>query len=149
MDIMGLSKRMFDHLGQMSTKKTNQPQEVTKPQPAENKDQVLTGSLSQQLKQIAQRFDVNSLPVSDVLPLQQALKESGLVNDQQVRAQGLLTQLAYHHYDTGPMNVETALQEHMGRLKERPTVLADHKESQHLLNVVKNLQSARQNSHAA
>lgn len=149
MDIMGLSKRMFDHLGQMSPKRTDASNTTTATDQTAKSTQVLTGSVSQQLQQIAQRFDVKSLNVSDIIPLQQALKDSGLISETQVRAQGMLTQMAYHHYESGPMNLENALQEHMGRMKERPTVLADHRESQHLMNIIKNLQSARAEIDAA
>ncbi|EAT12745.1 hypothetical protein HF888_13300 [Bermanella marisrubri] len=149
MDIMGLSKRMFDHLGQMSPKRAEATNTTSAIDQSAKPTQVLTGSISQQLQQIAQRFDVRSLEVSDVIPLQQALKDSGLINDTQVRAQGMLTQMAYHHYESGPMNLESSLQEHVGRMRERPTVLADHRESQHLMNIIKNLQSARAEIDAA
>lgn len=150
MDIMGLSKRMFDHLGQMSNKRS-EPSSASQAIDTRHAQasKVLTGSMSQQLQQIAERFDVKSLPVSDIIPLQQALKDSGLVTETQVRAQGMLTQMAFHHYESGPMNLESSLQEHMGRMQERPTVLADHRESQHLMNVIKNLQSARAEIDAA
>jgi len=151
MDIMGLSKRMFQHLGQMSSNSTKETSKVAY-QGNESRQTApvqLQGSLSQRLQQVAAEYDVSALNISEVLPLQSRLVESGLIQANQVRAQGLITQMAYKHQSMGPMNLEAALEDHIGELAQRSSVLADHKESKHLLNVVRNLISARQEQNNA
>jgi hypothetical protein len=142
MDIMGLSKRMFHQLGQLTA-----PEQVAKSQPIEN-NTAHSGQgispLSERLDKLAREFDVKSMPVSELVNLQESLRDSGFIQENQVRAQGLLPQLAYHHYQAGPMDIEAALEEHLGRLKDQPAVLADYQEGNHVLNVVRNLASARQ-----
>jgi hypothetical protein len=142
MDILGLSKRMFHQLGQLTA-----PEPVAKSQAAENGD-VHSGqgisSLSERLDKLAREFDVKSMPVSELVNLQESLRDSGFIQESQLRAQGLLPQLAYHHYQAGPMDIEVALEEHLQRLKDQPAVLADYQEGNHVLNVVRNLASARQ-----
>lgn len=151
MDIMGLSKRMFQHLGQMSSNSTKENSKVAHQgnDVAQSSPIQLQGSLSQRLQQVASEYDVTALNISDVLPLQSRLVESGLIQPNQVRAQGLITQMAYKHQTLGPMNLESALESHIEELAQRTSVLADHKESKHLLNVVRNLISARQEQNNA
>lgn len=133
---------MFHQLGQLTA-----PEPVAKSQAAENGD-VHSGqgisSLSERLDKLAREFDVKSMPVSELVNLQESLRDSGFIQESQLRAQGLLPQLAYHHYQAGPMDIEVALEEHLQRLKDQPAVLADYQEGNHVLNVVRNLASARQ-----
>jgi len=148
MDILGLPKRMFQHFEQMTHVEKGQATEATT-------TKTLTVDFSQtpmseRIAHLANEFDVKSLEVKDLIPLQQAMKEAQLIQPHQVRAQGLLTQLAYQHQQTGPMDVESALENHLSQLREKPAVLADYKEGQHVLNMVRNLASARADSmHAA
>ncbi|MEY8205556.1 MAG: hypothetical protein RPR40_10855 [Bermanella sp.] len=142
MDIFGLPKRMFQSLEQMSAPaKTAQPSPLqeTRVNPSQN-----MSSLGERLDSLARQFDLKALPVNELRPLQGALMDNGFIADSQVRAQGLLTQLAFRHYQAGPMDVEAALEEHLGRLSEHGAVLADFQEGKHVLNVVRNLVSARQ-----
>ncbi len=142
MDILGLSKQMFHQLGQMGpsekTQQTNVNTEKTAP--------VSPGMspLSERLDNLARQYDLKSMPISELKSLQTSLVDSGFIDPTQVRAQGLLPQLAYHHYEAGPMDVESALEEHLARLKDQPAVLADFNEGKHVLNVVRNLVSARE-----
>ena len=142
MDILGLSKQMFQQLGKLTA-----PDQVNKSQPVENND-ISSGQgispLSERLDKLAREFDVKSMPVSELVNLQESLRDSGFIQESQLRAQGLLPQLAFHHYQAGPMDIETALEEHLSRLKDQPAVLADYQEGNHVLNVVRNLASARQ-----
>ena len=142
MDILGLPKRMFQSLEQMSaTQKSAKASTVKDPSPSQ--PQGMT-PLSERLDNLARQFDLKALPVSELKTLQSSLMDNGFIGDGQVRAQGVLTQLAYHHYQAGPMDVEVALEEHLGRLTEQSSVLADFHEGKHVLNVVRNLVSARQ-----
>ncbi len=148
---MGLPKRMMNQFGQMNKDKVDS---VSNSEPVKsNKPSVSLQSLSsmsERIDHIASEFDVKALPLSDISALQTSLTDSGLIQPTQVRAQGLLTQLAYRHYEAGPMNVEEALEDHVNTLKDKSAVLADHKESKQLLNTVRNLISAReQKIHAA
>jgi hypothetical protein len=149
MDIMGLPKRMMNQFSQMNAAATVAPAQPVSPV----KEPVTLDSLSsmsERINHIASQFDVKALPVSDIASLQTSLKDSGLIQPTQVRAQGLLTQLAYRHYEAGPMDLEKALEEHVGSLKDKSAVLADHKEGKYMLNTVRNLMSAReQQGHAA
>lgn len=146
MDIFGLPKRMMQQFGQMTQVDKAQP--VSKQAPTNNADMALS-SMSERIDYLAQTFDVKALEVKDILPLQSALTENNFIQPHQVRAQGLLTQLAYQHYQAGPMDLENALENHLAGLKEKTSVLADYKEGQHVLNVVRNLASAREPMHAA
>jgi len=146
MDIFGLPKRMMQQFGQMTQVDKAQP--VSKQVPTNNADMALS-SMSERIDYLAQTFDVKALEVKDILPLQSALTENNFIQPHQVRAQGLLTQLAYQHYQAGPMDLENALENHLAGLKEKTSVLADYKEGQHVLNVVRNLASAREPMHAA
>lgn len=148
MDILGIPKRMFQHFDQ--THQVEKSQSIqNQPQAAKAADMALS-SMSERIDYLATQFDVKSLPVHDLIPLQQALKDTQIIQSHQVRAQGLLTQLAYQHQQTGPMDVEAALENHLSHLKDKPAVLADYKEGQHVLNMVRNLASARaQSMHAA
>ena len=149
MDIMGLPKRMLSQFNQMNAAAPISATQATAPV----KEKVSLDSLSsmsERIDLIASEFDVKAMPVSDIASLQTSLKDSGLIQPSQVRAQGLLTQLAYRHYEAGPMDLEKALEEHVGSLKDKSAVLADHKEGKHVLNTVRNLISAReQQNHAA
>ncbi len=142
MDILGLSRRMFDQIGQMSQNAQVRPTEATQAEPKIKPPSAMS-SLSERLDHLAQQFDVKAMPVSELVALQESLTQSGFIGATQVRAQGLLPQLAFHHYQAGPMDVESALEEHIKRLKDQPAVLADYNESKHVLNVVRNLSSAR------
>lgn len=148
MDIMGLPKRMLNQFNQM-----NSPTPVGAVQKVpEAKEKVSLDSLSsmsERINHIASEFDVKALPISEIASLQTSLKDSGLIQPTQVRAQGLLTQLAYRHYETGPIDLEKALEEHVSSLKDKSAVLADHKEGKHVLNTVRNLISAREQQIAA
>ncbi len=146
MDIFGLPKRMMQQFGQMA--QVDKTQAVAKPASAKHNDMALS-SMSERIDYLAQSFNVKALEVKDILPLQSALTENQFIQPHQVRAQGLLTQLAYQHYQSGPMDLENALENHLAGLKDKTSVLADYKEGQHVLNVVRNLASARQASHAA
>lgn len=148
MDIMGLSKRLFDQLGQSANAlKTSRTEKI---QPSEQtSDHSSMSSLTTRLQNVAQQFNVKSLAISELIPLQEALTSQGFIADNQVRAQGLLPQLAYHHYQAGPMDVESALKEHLDRLQNKSTVLADHHEGKHMLNLVRNLASARSQTETA
>lgn len=146
MDIFGLPKRMMQQFGQLTQVDKAQP--VSKQAPTNNADMALS-SMSERIDYLAQTFDVKALEVKDILPLQSALTENNFIQPHQVRAQGLLTQLAYQHYQAGPMDLENALENHLAGLKEKTSVLADYKEGQHVLNVVRNLASAREPMHAA
>ncbi len=142
MDILGLSKQMFQQLGKLAA-----PDQVSKSQPVENSGAPSgqgISPLSERLDKLAREFDVKSMPVSELVNLQESLRDSGFIQESQLRAQGLLPQLAFHHYQAGPMDIETALEEHLKRLKDQPAVLADYQEGNHVLNVVRNLASARQ-----
>jgi len=142
MDILGLPKRMFQSLEQMSA-----PQKTAQSSPLKDTSTLPPQGMSplgERLDSLARQFDLKALPVSELKPLQGSLMENGFIGENQVRAQGLLTQLAYHHYQAGPMDVEAALEEHLGRLSEQGAVLADFQEGKHVLNVVRNLVSARQ-----
>ena len=149
MDIMGLSKRMFQQLGQMKEPQANQAVEQT-PTPAAKIPLDSLSPMGQRIATVAQEFNVKQLPISDIIPLQTRLTDIGLIKTDQVRAQGLLTQLAYKHQQAGPMNVERALESHLEQLNQQGTVLADYQEGKHLLNTIRNLISAReQDTHAA
>lgn len=141
MDIMGMSRRVFEQFGQP---KTNQAPSIKAVEPSAPAKVSANASMSQRLDALAQQFDVKSMPVSELKHLQESLTDSGFIRETQVRAQGLLTQLAYKHYEAGPMDVEAALETHIQNLKEKPAVLADYQEGRHLLNVVRNLVSARE-----
>ncbi len=142
MDILGLPKRMFQSLEQMSapdkTTNTGSVKESATISPQE------MSPLTERLDSMARQFNLKALPVSDLKPLQTSLMQNGFIGDNQVRAQGLLTQLAYHHYEAGPMDVEVALEAHLNRLTDQRAVLADFHEGKHVLNVVRNLVSARE-----
>ncbi|GAA6135676.1 hypothetical protein NBRC116188_24660 [Oceaniserpentilla sp. 4NH20-0058] len=148
MDILGFPKRMMQQFEQMAH--TEKASAVSnKPIKTPAVDMALS-SMSERIDYLSQQFDVKELPVQDLMPLQQSLKDALLIQPHQVRAQGLLTQLAYQHQQTGPMNVEAALETHLSTLKDKPAVLDDYKESQHMLNIIRNLASAREQSmHAA
>jgi len=147
MDILGLPKRMMQQFGQMT--QVDQTQAVKAPQEVSSEDMALS-TMGQRINYLASEYDVKSLDVSDILPLQTALTDHDLIQSHQVRAQGLLTQLAYHHYEAGPMDLEKSLENHLEELKGKPAVLADYQEGKHVLNVVRNLASAReQQTHAA
>ena len=142
MDILGLPKRMFQSLEQMSaTQKTAKAKAVQESPSIQAQE---TAPLTERLDSLARQFDLKALPVSDLKPLQTSLMKNGFIGDNQVRAQGLLTQLAYHHYEAGPMDVEVALEAHLNRLTDQSAVLADFHEGKHVLNLVRNLVSARQ-----
>lgn len=148
MDILGFPKRMMQQFEQMThmEKATAVP---SKPIKTPAVDMALS-SMSERIDYLAQQFDVKALPVQKLMPLQQSLKDTNLIQPHQVRAQGLLTQLAYQHQQAGPIDVEAALETHLSTLKNKPAVLDDYKESQHVLNIVRNLASAREQSmHAA
>lgn len=143
MDIMGLSKRMFQQLG--PTKDTQSSPEVKKPEEIQAKiDLDDLSPMGQRVATVAQEFNVKQLPMPDVIPLQTRLTEVGLIQSNQVRAQGLLTQLAYKHQKAGPINMEKALENHLDHLNQQGTVLADYKEGKQLLNTIRNLISARE-----
>lgn len=148
MDIMGLPMRMLNQFTQM-----NSPSPVVESQAPEatkkNIDINQLSSMSERIHHIANEFNVKSLPVNQVVSLQTSLKEAGIIQENQVRAQGLLTQLAYKHYEAGPMDLEQALEEHVATLKDKSAVLADHKEGKHVLNTVRNLISARDKENSA
>ncbi|MFT5593095.1 MAG: hypothetical protein ACI8SR_001463 [Oceanicoccus sp.] len=147
MDILGLPKRMMQQFEQM-THVESTPTIAPKKEPASS-DMALS-SMGERINYIAREFDVKALEMKDILPLQTALTEYGVIQSHQVRAQGLLTQLAYQHQQTGPMNLEQSLETHLDQLKGKPAVLADYQEGKHVLNVVRNLASARdQQMHAA
>jgi hypothetical protein len=142
MDILGLPKRMFQSLEQMSaSEKTTKTKAVKEAAPVKTSQ---TSPLTERLDSLARQFDLKALPVSELKPLQTSLMQNGFITDSQVRAQGLLTQLAYHHYEAGPMDVEVALEAHLNRLTDQSAVLADFHEGKHVLNVVRNLVSARE-----
>lgn len=149
MDILGLSKRMFSQLGQFSADKTSAAKEKEAATGVHARDTHMLSNSTERLNQLAGRYDIRALPVSDLLPLQQDLMQQGFIGQNQVRAQGLLPQLAYAHYQAGPMDVEQALQNRLDQLSEKPAVLADYQDTQHVLNVVRNLGSARQLQHHA
>jgi hypothetical protein len=147
MDILGLPKRMMQQFGQMT--QVDQTQAVKAPTETKTQDMALS-SMGDRVNYLAREFDVKALNMSDILPLQTALSDHEIIKSHQVRAQGLLTQLAYHHYEAGPMDLEKALETHLEELKGKPAVLADYQEGKHVLNVVRNLASAReQQTHAA
>lgn len=141
MDIMGISKRVFEQFGQLKSAPAAHVKAAEPDLPAKASRHA---SMSQRLDALAIQFDVKSMPVSELKHLQESLTDSGFIKQTQVRAQGLLTQLAYKHYEAGPMDVEAALENHIQNLKEQPAVLADYQEGRHLLNVVRNLVSARE-----
>ena len=148
MDIMGLPKRMLNQFSQLNSPATITATQAT----AGTKEKVSLDSLSsmsERINHIASEFDVKALPISEIASLQTSLKDSGLIQPTQVRAQGLLTQLAYRHYEAGPIDLEKALEDHVGSLKDKSAVLADHKEGKHVLNTVRNLISAREQQIAA
>ena len=142
MDILALPRRMFQEFGQMNSEAVNKTAQVDKSAPAKQHDAL--SSVGERINALAEQFNVKALPVSEIMPLQKALTDTGLVNSSQVRAQGLLTQLAYQHQKTGPMDLEGALEDHLQGLKEKPAVLADYQEGRHVLNLVRNLSSARE-----
>lgn len=145
MDIMGLSRRLFDQIGQTANAATEAVKKTAPVETKESPDTIQeTTVLTERLHELAEQYDVKSLAVSDLIPLQEDLKQQGFIGSEQVRAQALLPQLAYHHYEAGPMDVESALQDHLQRLQDKPAVLADFQDSKHLLNVIRNLSSARQ-----
>ena len=147
MDILGLPKRMMQQFGQMT--QVNQTQSVKAPNETKQPDMALS-SMGDRINHLAKSFDVKALSVSEILPLQTALTDHNIIQSHQLRAQGLLTQLAYHHYEAGPMDLEKSLENHLAELKGKPAVLADYQEGKHVLNVVRNLASAReQQMHAA
>lgn len=147
MDILGLPKRMMQQFEQMA--QVNPSQSVAATQETKTQDMALS-SMGERINYLAREFDVKALNVSEILPLQTALTEHNLIQSHQVRAQGLLTQLAYHHYEAGPMDLEASLKTHLDELKDKPAVLADYQEGKHVLNLVRNLASAReQQMHAA
>lgn len=147
MDIMGLSRRLFDQIGQTANAATEVVKKTAPSDaPAPNRQQPL---LTERLRDLAQQFNVKSLPINDLIPLQQALKDQGFIHSNQVRAQALLPQLAYHHYESGPMDVEEALEHHLQRLQNKPSVLADYQDTKHMLNTIRNLSSARQHVSSA
>lgn len=147
MDILGLPKRMMQQFEQMT--QVENAQAVTSKKETAAPDMALS-SMGERINYIAREFDVKALQMKDLLPLQTALTEHGIIQSHQVRAQGLLTQLAYQHQQTGPMDLETSLETHLEQLKGKPAVLADYQEGKHVLNVVRNLASARdQQMHAA
>ena len=92
---MGLPKRMMNQFGQMNKDKVDS---VSNSEPVKsNKPSVSLQSLSsmsERIDHIASEFDVKALPLSDISALQTSLTDSGLIQPTQVRAQGLLTQLA-------------------------------------------------------
>ena len=142
LDFLAMPKRMFHQLGQMNAAPQAQAvNKVDKPISIKNSDAL--SPMGERINAIAEQYDVKSLPIAEVMPLQQALTDTGLVRSSQVRAQGLLTQLAYQHQKTGPMDLESALEDHLQGLKEKPAVLADYQEGKHVLNLVRNLSSAR------
>jgi len=145
---MGLPKRMLNQFNQLSSAAPAAP---SKPADAPIKKMTIDSMspMSDRINHIANEFDVKALAIQDVGALQATLKESGIIQPNQVRAQGLLTQLAYKHYESGPMDLEKALEEHISTLKDKSAVLADHKEGKHVLNMVRNLISAREQNHAA
>ena len=148
MDIMGLPKRMLNQFSQLNSPATITATQAT----ADTKEKVSLDSLSsmsERINHIASEFDVKALPISEIASLQTSLKDSGLIQPTQVQAQGLLTQLAYRHYEAGPIDLEKALEDHVGSLKDKSAVLADHKEGKHVLNTVRNLISAREQQIAA
>jgi len=148
MDILGIPKRMFQHFEQMTHVEKGQATSTT--QGLTPKVDLALTPMSERISHLASEFDVKSLEVKDLIPLQQAMKDAQLIQPHQVRAQGLLTQLAYQHQQVGPMDLESALESHLSHLKEKPAVLADYKEGQHVLNMVRNLASARRDAmHAA
>lgn len=148
MDIMGLSRRLFDQLGQTATAaKTTRAEKVKADDSTATSTQ--SSALTARLQDVAQKYNVKSLAISDLIPLQEELKNQGFIGESQLRAQGLLPQLAYHHYESGPMDVEVALKDHLGRLQEKPAVLADHHEGRHMLNLIRNLASARPETETA
>lgn len=142
MDILALPRRMFQEFGQMNSEAVNKTTQADKAAPAKQHDAL--SSVGERINALAEQFNVKALPVSEIMPLQKALTDTGLVNSSQVRAQGLLTQLAYQHQKTGPMDLEGALENHLQGLKEKPAVLADYQEGRHVLNLVRNLSSARE-----
>ncbi len=142
MDILGLPKRMFAQFEQISG--TEKASKVSPVNESKTPKIDALSPLSERLDTLARQFDLKALPVSELKDLQTSLLQSGFIGTGQVRAQGLLPQLAYHHYQAGPMNVENALQEHLQRLTDQPAVLADFNEGKHVLNVVRNLISARE-----
>lgn len=148
MDIMGLPKRMLNQFNKMNSGPVSSPHNIAEPQEAKRPIDSLS-SMSERIAHIATEFDVKALAVQDIMALQTSLKESGIIQSNQVRAQGLLTQLVYKHYEAGPMDLEKALQEHVDTLKDKPAVLADHKEGKHMLNTIKNLISAREHHNTA
>jgi hypothetical protein len=149
MDIMGLPKRMLGQFNQMNATAPVAPSQAVDT-PKEKITLNALSSMSERISHIASEFNVKALEVKDIAPLQASLKDAGIIQANQVRAQGLLTQLAYKHYEAGPMDLEKALEEHVNTLKDKPAVLADHQEGKHVLNTVRNLISAReQQTHAA
>lgn len=145
MDIMGLSRRLFDHLGASSGPQANAGVTRSKLDEEANATTLTdVSALTERLSHLGQRYDVKALAVSDLIPLQEDLKQQGFIAPNQVRAQGLLPKLAYAHYEAGPMDVEAALEKHLNALPNKPAVLADYNEGKHLLNVVRNLASARE-----
>jgi hypothetical protein len=148
MDIMGLPKRMLSQFNQSAPVATPASQPIEAPK--EKFTLSALSSMSERISHIASEFDVKALPVKDIATLQESLRDAGIIQPNQVRAQGLLTQLAYKHYEAGPMDLEKALEEHVSTLKDKPAVLADHQEGKHVLNTMRNLISARQQQiHAA
>jgi len=145
MDILGIPKRMFQQFEQMSNVEKGQGVQSKPQTPTAAVDMALS-AMSERIDYLAEQFNVKSLEVKDLIPLQQAMKDTQLIQPHQVRAQGLLTQLAYQHQQAGPMDVESALEKHLDHLKNKPAVLADYKEGQHVLNMVRNLASARAQS---
>ena len=147
MDIVGLSKRFFQQLGNTQSAQATPAAKSEDPAKYPSIDHL--SPMGQRVATVALEFDVKHLSISDVIPLQTRLTEVGLIKTDQVRAQGLLTQLAYKHQQAGPMDVEHALTQHLDQMNQQGTVLADYQEGKHLLNTVRNLISARNDQHHA
>jgi hypothetical protein len=143
MDIMGLSKRVIDSFQQL-TPKPNHTEKIS--QPLEIDWQISKG---EKLQNLAARYDVSALPLNDLIPLQEDLSAAGFIQPHELRAKAMLPSLAYQHMQSGPIDVEQAISEKLQHMKGQTAVLAAHREGQHLLVVIKNLRSAREQSNAA
>lgn len=143
MDIMGLSKRVIDSFQQLNPK-TSTIEKASQPL-------TLDWQLSkgEKLQNIAARYDVAALPVSDLIPLQEELSDAGFIQPHELRAKAMLPGLAYQHMQSGPLDLEAAISEKLQQMKGQTAVLAAHREGQHLLVVIKNLRSAREFGNAA
>lgn len=145
MDIMGLSKRVIDSFQQLNPKSANATTDITSVPLNIN----WQASKSEKLQDIAARFDVSALPLNELLPLQEALSDAGFIQPHELRAKSMLPSLAYQHMQTGPLDVEQAINDKLQQMKGQTTALAAHREAQHLLVVIKNLRSARESGSAA